>query len=130
MNALMHAILAPVAMLAAAPAALPPQRLVATLDVPQDRGPQEVQVLRRTFAPGAASGWHVHPGVEIATVLSGTMALDTPGQPRRILRAGESFMMPRGAPHNGVNTGRRSAELLITYTLDKGAPVRTPVPAP
>jgi len=114
----------------AAPAALPPQFPVATLDVPQDKGAQEVQVIRRTFPVGGASGWHVHPGVEIAYVLSGTMALDTPGQPRRVLRAGESFMMPRGAAHNGVNLGRRPAELLITYTLDKGAAQRTSVAPP
>ena len=114
----------------AAPAALPPQIAVATLDVPQDKGAQEVQVIRRTFPVGGSSGWHIHPGVEIAYVLSGTMALDTPGQPRRVLRAGDSFMMPRGAAHNGVNMGRRPAELLITYTLDKGAPQRMPVAAP
>lgn len=115
---------------AAPPAALPPPAPLHTLDVPQDKGQQEVQVVRRTFPPGSASGWHVHPGVEIAYVLSGVMALDAPGQPRRVLRAGESFMMPRGGVHNGVNIGRRPAELLITYTLDKGAPPRTPVPAP
>jgi quercetin dioxygenase-like cupin family protein len=47
-----------------------------------------------------------------------------------VLRAGESFMMPRGAAHNGVNLGRRPAELLITYTLDKGAAQRTSVAPP
>lgn len=130
MNAMLPTTLVPLALLAAAPAPPPPPVPVATLDVPQDKGPQEVQVVRRTFPPGAASGWHVHPGVEIAYVLAGTMALDTPGQPRRILRAGDSFMMPRGQAHNGISIGRRPAELLITYTLDKGAPVRTPVPAP
>jgi quercetin dioxygenase-like cupin family protein len=122
-----------VAMLAgAAPAQapVPPPVPVASLDVPQDKGAQEVQVVRRTFPVGSASGWHIHPGVEIAYVLSGVMALDTPGQPRRILRAGESFMMPRGGVHNGVNPGRRPAELLITYMLDKGVPARTSVPAP
>ena len=114
---------------ASAPAAgLPPPVPIASLDVPQDRGTQEVQVVRRTFPAGSSSGWHMHPGTEIAYVLSGTMALETAGQPRRVLRAGESFMMPRGAAHNGINLGKEPAMLVITYTLDKGAPPRTSAP--
>lgn len=108
------------------PAALP----IATLDVPQDKGAQEVQVLRREFPVGASSGWHVHPGVEVAYVLSGAMRLEMAGQPVRTLRAGESFSMPRGIAHNGTNVGRVPARLVITYLVDKGAPVRSAVPQP
>ena len=32
----------------------------------QDKGQQEVQVVKRTFPIGSSSGWHVHPGVESA----------------------------------------------------------------
>ena len=114
----------------AAPAPLPPPVPIASVDVPQDKGVQEVQVVIRAFPQGGASGWHVHPGVEVAYVLSGTMSLDMAGQPRRILRAGDSFAMPRGIAHNGVNLGKVPARLLITYVIDKGAPARTSVPPP
>ena len=69
---------------AAAPATLQ------VLDVPQDKGPQQVIVQVREFAPGAQSGWHVHPGVEMAYVESGTMEVVTFGGVRR-LEAGESL---------------------------------------
>lgn len=117
-------------LLAAAPAVLPPPQPVASFDVPQDKGAQEVVVVKRTFPPGASSGWHEHPGVEIAYLLSGAMVLEMAGAPRRVLRAGDSFMAPRGVAHNGTNPGKVPARLVITYTLDKGAPQRVPVPAP
>ena len=115
---------------AAPPPSVPPPVPVASFDVPQDHGVQQVQVVKRTFPPGSSSGWHVHPGVEIAYVLSGVMALDMAGQPRRVLRAGDSFMAPRGTAHSGANLGKVPARLVITYTLYKGAPPRSDASAP
>ena len=114
------------------PAPLPPPQPIATFDVPQDKGQQEVQVLKRIFPVGVASGWHVHPGVETAYLLSGTMSLDMAGQPRKVLRPGDTFTVPRGVAHNGSNIGKVPARLLIAYVVDKGAPVRMPAnpPAP
>ena len=99
------------------------------LDVPQDKGAQQVIVQAREFAPGESSGWHVHPGVEIATVVSGEVDLVTAGGVRR-LGTGDSFQMPRGQAHNGVNPGTVPARIVITLVVDKGAPVRQSVPAP
>lgn len=100
------------------------------LDVPQDKGPQHVNTLVREFPVGGSSGWHVHPGVEVAYLLAGEMTLDQAGQPTRRLSPGDSFLMPRGVAHNGVNVGKVPARLVITYIYDKDAPLRTPVPAP
>jgi quercetin dioxygenase-like cupin family protein len=100
------------------------------LDVPQGKGPQHVEVLVREFPVGANSGWHVHAGVEIAYLVAGTMSLEQLGQPKRVLHPGDSFMVPRGAPHNGANLGKVPARLVITYVTDKDAPLRTSVPAP
>lgn len=108
--------------------AVPPATLQ-TLDVPQDKGPQQVIVQTREFAPGAQSGWHVHPGVEMATVVSGEMEIVTAGGVRR-LGPGESFQMARGQPHNGVNPGAVPAKVVITLVIDKGAEPRQSVPAP
>lgn len=98
-------------------------------DVPQDKGPQHVNTLVREFPVGGSSGWHAHPGVEIAYLVAGEMTLEQEGQPTRVLRPGDSFMMPRGVPHNGANIGAVPARLVITYVYDKDAPLRTPVPA-
>ena len=112
------------------PAPLPPPLPITTFDVPADKGQQEVQVVKREFPVGGSSGWHVHPGTETAYLLSGEMLLEMAGlQPMR-LRAGDSFTAPRGVAHNGTNAGKVPARLLITYVVDKGAPVRSPVPAP
>lgn len=114
------------------PAPLPAPLAITTFDVPQDKGAQEVQVVKREFPVRGASGWHVHPGVETAYLLSGTMSLEIAEQPRMVLRAGDTFTVPRGVAHNGVNLGKVPARLVIIYVVDKGAPVRTPVnpPAP
>jgi quercetin dioxygenase-like cupin family protein len=106
-----------------------PPATLQTLDVPQDKGPQQVVVQVREFAPGAQSGWHVHPGVEMAYVASGEMEMVTAGGVRR-LGPGDSFQMPRGQAHNGVNPGTVPAKVVITLVLDRGVEPRQAVPAP
>jgi quercetin dioxygenase-like cupin family protein len=98
-------------------------------DVPGEYGPQQVIVQSRSFDPGESAGWHVHPGVEIATVISGTVDLVTKAGVRR-LGPGDSFQMPRGTPHNGINPGSQPARVLVTLVIDKGAAPRQPVSAP
>ena len=122
-----HALLAPFALLLAA--ASPPPVTVAEQVVPQDRGEQVVLVQAREFPKGTASGWHVHPGVEIAYVTSGEMTLETAAGVRR-LKVGDSFVMPRGEAHNGACAAGKTARVVITLLVDKGAPPRQSVPAP
>jgi quercetin dioxygenase-like cupin family protein len=113
---------------AAAPSGQPPFDV--HVDVPQDHGPQEVNTLVRVFPRGGSSGWHVHPGTEIAYLVSGEMALQSAGAPPRRMRPGDHFVMPRGVAHNGIAIGPKPAKVLITYVVDKGAPVRAAVPPP
>ena len=102
---------------------------VAEYLVPADHGEQVLLVQAREFEAGAESGWHVHPGVEIAYVVSGQMELVTAGGVRR-LGPGDSFVMPRGEAHNGGNPGGETARVTITLVVDKGVPPRQPVTAP
>jgi quercetin dioxygenase-like cupin family protein len=114
---------------AKAPAPAPPAFDV-RVPVPDNAGPQDIEVLQREFPVGGSSGWHVHPGIEIAYVLSGEMELRAKGQPPRRMRTGDHFVMPRGMEHNGINIGKGAARVAITYIVDRGAPVRTAVAAP
>lgn len=98
-------------------------------DVPQNMGPQHLNALIREFPVGGSSGWHTHPGIEIAYLIEGEMTLETEMGVRR-LKPGDNFLMPRGVPHNGANIGKVPVRLLVTYVLDKGAPVRTMVDPP
>jgi quercetin dioxygenase-like cupin family protein len=47
-----------------------------------------------------------------------------------VLKTGDSFTMPRGLAHNGVNKGAEPARVVITLVVDKGAALRQPVLAP
>ena len=61
----------------AAPSAGPQTH--AQLDVPRAK-PQQVIVQSRDFAPGSESGWHVHPGTEVAYIASGRLELHVEGK--------------------------------------------------
>lgn len=121
------ALLAVAATAAAAPSSGPVT--MAEVDVPQGYGPQQVIVQTREFAAKSESGWHVHPGIEIATVVDGEIELHTAAGVLR-LEEGDSFTMPRGVAHNGVNSEATAAALVITLVVDKGKPLRTSVAAP
>ena len=114
----------------ALPTPPPPPLPISDIDVPQDRGPQHASVLVREFPVGGQTGWHVHPGVEIAYLLSGEITLEEVGKPLRHLHPGDSFTMPRGVAHNGANVAAGPSRVIITYVVDKDAPVRTTVDAP
>ena len=116
---------------ATATASAPPSAAPVThaqIDVPRTR-PQQVIVQSRDFAPGSESGWHVHPGTEVAYVTAGQLELQVQGK-TTVLGPGDSFTMPRGVPHNGVNRSAGTARAVITLVVDKGAQPRQPVPAP
>lgn len=100
----------------------------ARIDVPRARA-QQVIVQSRDFAPGGESGWHVHAGTEVAYVTAGRLELNIKGK-TTVLEPGDSFTMPRGVPHNGINRGTDPARVVITLVVDKDAPLRTAVQAP
>lgn len=115
----------------ASAAAAPPASVLqthATLDVPRGRA-QIVIVQSRDFAAGAESGWHTHPGTEVAYIASGQLEMRVKGKVS-VLNPSDSFTMPRGMPHNGVNRGPGAAKVVITLLVDKGAAPRQSVPAP
>ncbi len=86
-----------------------------------------VQV-RAEFEPGAAAGRHTHPGEELGYVMEGQLELRVEGQPSRIIKAGETFFVPAGVVHDGVNMTESKAKMLGTYVIEKGKPVATPAP--
>ncbi len=112
---------------AAAPPASVPQTH-ATLDVPHVRT-QVVIVQSRDFAAGAESGWHIHPGTEVAYIASGQLEMRVKGKVT-VLNPGDSVTMPRGVPHNGVNRGPGASKVVITLLVDKGTAPRQSVAAP
>lgn len=118
------------AALAAAAAAPPPlaSQTHAEIDVPRGKA-QKVIVQSRDFKTGTQTGWHIHPGTEVAFIANGRLELHTAGKVT-VLEAGDSFTMPRGVPHNGINTAPETARAVVTLVVDKGAKPRQSVTAP
>jgi quercetin dioxygenase-like cupin family protein len=83
---------------------------------------------RAEFDPGVAAGRHTHPGEEIGYVLEGQLELKIDGQAPKIIKAGETFFVPPGIVHDGLNNGTGKAKVLATYVVEKGKPVATPAP--
>lgn len=50
--------------------------------------------------PDGCVGRHIHPGVESTYVMEGEAIIKIAGQPDRTVRAGESFQIPLGVPHD------------------------------
>jgi quercetin dioxygenase-like cupin family protein len=64
------------------------------------RGPVEVATLTVTLSPGGFTGWHIHPGVLVVTVQSGTVVRQV-GCRSRTYKAGEVFI-----EHGKQSTGQ------------------------
>ena len=88
---------------------------------------KQVLIGRASFAPGATTGRHSHPGDEYATVIEGELTLHVEGQEDRKVIAGEAYHSPKGVIHETVNTGREAAEVISTFVIDKNQPLIIPV---
>jgi len=89
---------------------------------------REAVVARVEVAPGAKAGRHTHPGDEISYVLEGEATLLIEGQAPRIVKAGESFVIPAGVVHDAHNNGSTPTKLVGVYVVEKGKPLATPAP--
>jgi quercetin dioxygenase-like cupin family protein len=82
---------------------------------------------RSDFQPGAASGKHTHPGEEIGYLLEGTLELTIEGKAPMRLKAGDAIFTPANTVHEARNVGTTTARVLVTYVLEAGKPIATPV---
>jgi quercetin dioxygenase-like cupin family protein len=85
-------------------------------------GREIVQVLTEIPA-GVESGWHQHPGEEVGYILAGTVEMQIRGQPTLTLRAGDPFLMPPRTPHNALDVGPETGQMLSTYIVELGQPL-------
>lgn len=95
-------------------------------DVPADAGPQQVQLRGGNYAPGEGVPLHVHPGVEMAYVVAGTIEFRI-GDQVMIKHAGDSTLIPRGTPHSAKSLGPETARVVSAFVIDQGKPLRVPV---
>ena len=79
------------------------------------------------FPPGTTTGKHTHPGEEIGYVLEGTASFTLEGKAPVTLKAGDHFFVAAETVHEGRNAGSGKAKVLVTYIVEKGKPLATPV---
>ena len=89
---------------------------------------REAVVARVDVAPGGRAGRHTHPGDEISYVLEGQVELLIDGQAPRVVKAGESFVVPAGTVHDAHNAGDAPTTLVGVYVVEKGKPLASPAP--
>ena len=89
---------------------------------------REAVVARVEVAAGAKAGRYTHPGDEISYVIDGKVTLLVDGQPPRVLKAGESFVVPAGVVHDAHNDSAAPVKLLDVYVVEKGKPLASPAP--
>ena len=85
----------------------------------------EVVLARAEIPAGGSTGLHTHPGTESGYVLEGSSLLEVAGQPAKVYKAGDSYFIPAGTPHNAKAIGG-SATVLATYVVKKGEPLASP----
>jgi quercetin dioxygenase-like cupin family protein len=85
-------------------------------------GREIVQVLTEIPA-GVESGWHMHPGEEVGYILAGTVEMQIQGQATLTLHAGDPFLMPPRTPHNALDLGPETGQMLSTYIVEVGEPL-------
>jgi quercetin dioxygenase-like cupin family protein len=90
-------------------------------------GREVVQALVE-ITSGVRPGKHTHPGEEVGYVLEGTLVLWVEGKPTVTIKAGDSFFVEAGRPHETANEGPTTAKILVTYTVEKGKPLAASLP--
>ena len=74
---------------------------------------------------GVESGWHMHPGEEVGYILAGTVEMRIEGNPTLTLHAGTGFLIPPRTPHNALDLGPDTGQMLSTYIVEVGVPLAT-----
>ena len=87
----------------------------------------EAVLMRAEFEPKAEVGKHTHPGNEVAYILEGALELSVEGQAPRTLKHGDSFSLPANTVHWAKNVAKGPTKVLVTYIVEKGKPIATPV---
>ncbi len=121
------ALVAPQANAQSAPVSPSPVKrtVISRIDVPNST--YEVITAILEIAPGFKAGKHIHPGIVSGYVTEGQFWLAIEGQPEKILNPGDGAPVPDRAVHNEGAVGDKPLKAIVTYVVQKGQPLVTPV---
>jgi quercetin dioxygenase-like cupin family protein len=90
----------------------------------QTKDPTDLVAQQVTFAPGAYSGWHHHPGVILVLVKSGTVTVHDENCQTKSYSAGQAFIEGGSEPMLVSNEGSETAVDVATQVAPAGSPFR------
>ncbi len=79
------------------------------------------------MGPGGTTGRHIHHGFEVGVVTEGEGELLVDGEAPRKVKAGDSYRIAAGVPHEAKNTGAGTFKVVATWVVEKGKPLAEPV---
>jgi quercetin dioxygenase-like cupin family protein len=92
------------------------------------KGKSDLYVVNNTWAPGADTGWHTHPGHSLITVTAGTVTAyegDDPDCKPHAYTVGQGFVDPGGGHvHLIRNEGEIPAQTIAVQVIPAGQPRR------
>jgi quercetin dioxygenase-like cupin family protein len=91
--------------------------------------PWDVTAMRVTFAPGAHSGWHRHPGPGIVVVTRGAVTFYSDDCTPKTYTEGQSFIEIPGVTNMVRNDTQGTAQFVATFVNPATAPLRIDVPS-
>jgi len=86
----------------------------------------EVLLVEATIPVGGREGRHRHPGTMVGYLTQGTFTMDNEGAFTDYAPGGSIIVEP-GKVHEGINRGRTPIKALVTFIVEKGKPLSTPV---
>lgn len=80
----------------------------------------EVTAALVEIPPGGDTGWHSHPILVYAYVLSGLITVELEGGRQYDFKEGEAILEVINTPHIGRNKGKAPVKLVVFYTGAEG----------
>jgi quercetin dioxygenase-like cupin family protein len=79
-----------------------------------------------TIPAGGREGKHTHPGSAVVYVQQGALTLSMEGVAEKTYQVGESFFIPTGKIHEGINNGSGTVKAIASFVVEKGKPLASP----
>lgn len=85
------------------------------------KGQAEITGMMIEIAPGAQTGWHLHPAPSFGMVLQGNLTVTLKNGRQKKLKAGDAIAEVVNTLHNGRNTGKTPLKIIVFYAGVKGS---------
>lgn len=93
------------------------------------QGQAEITGMIVEMAPGAETGWHLHPVSSFGMILEGEMEVTLKTGETKRMKAGDTVVEVANILHNGCNSGSTPLKIIVFYAGAVGNPLTIKAPA-